>query len=138
MKREWIQSDDNQFIYKVSDSCFYVIDISNIGNAFSYDKKIKYTCAFTKINLDDHSKDSLLEYGKFFMSNSFDLDDLNNTDSQIIAEWIAETDFWDFKRDDFEKTEGVENWLKEKMLSLEVDNKDDTLCLIQNWVNYEN
>lgn len=78
----WIKTDDDQFVYRFSESEFKVIEIILWGDEGEYAVDIQY------IDVDEYEYEELLHtvVGTF----GYDESDLDWLDNQLVAEMLAE------------------------------------------------
>lgn len=105
MSNEWIKTDDLQFVKKITETEFKVVEIREYND--------KFATAVTIIDLEDYTEQEILDIIKTYSYLSIkELRKMyGEATNQIIAECCSEDLFWESVDKDFNTMEEVQEWL---------------------------
>lgn len=110
MEKTWIKTDDLQFLSKVDEENFNVINVQEWD-----DEEGKYLGLLTEVNLNDYSEEEIDKVVQTFgYKNMDDLEKYCRNDAnQILAECISELYYFENDADIYEDMDDVNKWLKD-------------------------
>lgn len=90
---DWIRTDDNQVLRKISDNVFEVIEVVMIA-PLDEEEVDCYSISQQIVNIDDYSEEKIIDYISSFGYDSIEevKENYGEEANQVIAECIAETD----------------------------------------------